>query len=157
MDKKFDGIWAVIFYDNKGYLGKVVSTMQVNSYGDIVKSEGDVVTKEDVLIATRVKLNPVYDFFSPLRPVQTKDPAGNPMIGFSRDPIVTPFDFTVHDTPLYVGVGGVAFFDEMHQDDQRLYQSFVTQAEKAQLKMRAERSGITLPDSNGNNAPQLLR
>jgi hypothetical protein len=70
---------------------------------------------------------------------------------------VTPFDFTVHDTPLYVGVGGVAFFDEMHQDDQRLYQSFVTQAEKAQLKMRAERSGITLPDSNGNNAPQLLR
>lgn len=166
MGTELDGVWAIIFNEGKNYIGKIVETVQPNTdggvyYGTVAggPDEGRI-NKSRIFTATWVTLEPVFDFFSPLRPVQGTGPDGKPQMGFSRDPIVTPFDFFAHEGKIHVRVGGIAFFDEMHDDDRRTYTSFVEQAQKTQMAARAARSGLSLVGPGGNdlkNPPNIRR
>jgi len=146
MGTEFTGIWAVIYNEGKAYIGKVVAV-----HGDFPKSdELTETTQKEILSADRVTLNPVYDFFAPLRPVQQQG-----AVGYTRDPIVTPFDFAMDDCPVHVRVGAVAFFDEMTDNDRHTYESFVNSADKMKMAARAQRSGIELVGANGANIRDL--
>jgi hypothetical protein len=158
MDQEHDGIWAIVFNEGKSFIGKVTRTirrMQADWGVTTQVVDGDVLTKEQILIADRVTLCPVFDFFSPLRPVQGQGPDGKPQLGYARDPLVTPFDFTTHPVPLHVKGGGIAFLDEMHEDDQKTYRGFIEQATRAQVTQRAERAGIVLAPANGHEPKGL--
>jgi hypothetical protein len=144
MATEFSGVWAVITSEGKSYIGKVVATQAPLGKGGFSKNaEADIVAA-DVLVAERVTLNPVFDFFSPLRPVQ--GPRGE--VGFSRDPIVTPFEFTMEDCPVHVRVGTVTFFDEMTENDRRMYQGMVQAADEQKMAARMQRSGLSLPEGS---------
>jgi hypothetical protein len=142
MATEFTGVWAVITTEGKSYIGKVVAT-QVGSKANGFHKEGEEVDQDAVLDADRVTLNPAYDFFSPLRPVQ----GPNGQMGFSREPIVTPFEFALENMPVYVRPSVVTFFDDMKDGDRRTYENFVTGAEQQRTAARAQRSGLTLVDS----------
>jgi hypothetical protein len=152
MGTNFDGLWAVIYNEGKSYLGKVVATRAPHAhrvFGEPVPKV-DELCKRDVLDAEQVTLNPVYDFFAPLRPVQQQGSAG-----YTRDPIVTPFDFAMDDMPVHVRVGAVAFFSEMSDGDRHTYESFVSSADKMKVAARAQRSGIEIVGANGKNIRDL--
>jgi len=152
MGTDFTGIWAVIYNEGKAYLGKVIGTR--SSFDGSLHVNGDKsadkITPSDILDSDWVTLNPAYDFFAPLRPVQQQG-----AVGYTRDPIVTPFDFAVDDTPVHVRVGAVAFFEDMTDNDRKTYESFITSADKMKQAARAQRSGIALVGADGKNIQDL--
>ena len=143
MDSKLDGLWVVVYAQGKSFLGKVVKAgMHVNHS----------VTPNAVLEADFITLCPAYDFFSPIRPVQQDG-----RVMYSRDPVVTPFDFAIDDLPVSTRVGAVAFFEDMSDDDRATYESFIKGADEMkamQIKNRnAQKSGIILPEKGGIARP----
>lgn len=85
----------------------------------------------DVVRADIVTLMPTYDFFAPLRQVQAQGPDGKPMMGMTRDPLITARDFTSKPYKTHIKNGpGVLFdfFSQMDAEDRKIYRGFVAQA-----------------------------
>ncbi len=140
MASEFNGLWAVITSEGRSYIGKVTAAwVRSNPYSGSTEP-----TAALVLEAERVTLCPAYDYFSPLRPVQ--QPGG--AVGFSRDPVVTPFEFALEDVPVHVKVGTLMLFDDLKPNDRRTYQAFVEAADKQKEAARLQRSGLVLPEGN---------
>jgi hypothetical protein len=147
MDQERNDVWTLNFVEGKNYIGRVKS----------VRKDGITVsnpTKDDILDSQRITFEPCYDFFSPLRPMMgPPGPDGQPQgMGFTRDPIVTPFDFCLDHVPAHVKTGTVIFFDEMSEDDRKQYMGFIDMTEKQQMAIRAKkRSNLTLVGASGED------
>ena len=136
--------WVVVNSPGGRYIGKPVD-----------------LTKEQVLEAVSngdcLKLYPVLDFLAPMRPVQVRGPDGQPAMAMTRDPIVVPIDFVVHDIPVYVKAASVYFGTDMKEADKTTYKGFVQGALRQALEARAHASGLTLAagalPTNGKVSP----
>jgi len=130
----------VITSEGRSYIGKITAAWVRNDpYSGTTEPTAKLVQE-----AERVTLCPAYDFFSPLRPVQQQ----NGQVGFSRDPVVTPFEFALEDVPVHVKVGTLMFFDDLKPSDLSVYRSFIEAADKQKLAARAQRSGLALPEGS---------
>lgn len=141
MDQKRDDVWAVVNSNGKTFLGKVVEAHR----GDEVHTETSLILQEITTEADTVVLCPVYDFFSPLRPVQI----GPQEVGYSRDPVITPLDFTMEAVPLYVRVSSLYLLNQMSERDRATYEEFMKRAEQQKTANRAKRSGLHIVESGG--------
>jgi len=139
MGKEYFEIWVVASSGGKNFIGRVMLDSIRGLWAD-AKNERLGPAKEEILNASVIKLNPAYDFFSPLRPVQTRE--GN--VGYTRDPLVTPLDFIFHDVPLYIRPTSLIFFDDMHDEDRQFYETLIQQAEQQKQASRAHRAGLSV-------------
>lgn len=135
-DAEISGLWVVISTTgNKEHIGKLTG------YTTIQREQAE----EDFEKGKSFVLSPVFDFFSPLTPVQQQQ--GGPM-GWQRSPVVTPHGFTTSPkTSLRVHASSILFFDELENDDRHLYESFVKETLQQMDVQRAKRSGLTLAHS----------
>lgn len=116
--------------------------------------------------ANYVTLNPALDYFAPLRqvPTEQRHPNGAPVMAMTRDPIVTTFDFAQRPCPLHLPAGtAYVFYEELHEKDLPLYQSFITSAlantRDRIAAMEAQAAGQANPAAGGRVAlagPQEL-
>lgn len=138
----------ILYNQGKTYIGRAVATYNGSD------SDGKIPPdRDDILEADYVTLQPAYDFFAPLRPMQ--QPGGQ--VGYARDPVITPLDFTCDDVPVHSHIGSIIFLDEMNADDREVYESFVAGAEAQKEAIRkqrsAQKSGLILPDTKDNIKP----
>lgn len=149
MGSEFTGVWVVATCAGKSYIGKVVAIRvgsTDNGFSRRSKTDNDGISQEDVLDADRVALSPAYDFFSPLRPIQV----GPGQMGYSRDPICMPLDFTMETAKIWIQPSAVVFFSDLEKEDLDVYESFVRAADQQKVTQRAaQRSGLQLVGADG--------
>ncbi len=93
-------------------------------------------------------LEPVMELQAPLQQVRQQVPGGAERVGVARAPLPMPYGFTTGRTHLRVlRPDAYTFLDEMSDDDQKVYRSFIETVLKAELDERAARAGITLASS----------
>lgn len=130
--------WVVVSSPGGRYLGRP---------SDLIEQAVDWPNKlvEAVSNGDCLKLGPALDFLAPMRPVQT--PEGR--MAMTRDPIITPPDFTLHDLPIYVKASAVYFCADMKDQDKNTYKDLVRGGLRAALSARAQSSGLTLAGPDG--------
>jgi hypothetical protein len=142
-DNFLKGTWAIVTIGPARMIARVHEL-------DFVATEDE--NKEfpvsQVLKATIISFKPTCDFFSPLRPVPIMGPGGRPVMegdgpamrpkmGFSRDPVCTLRDFSLHPQVTNVMNGPGVTFDflsQMDPEDRRTYQGFVKEAIAAAMR-----------------------
>lgn len=142
--------WIVVNSPAGRYMGKVGAGHLRDNF---LETKANVIKAIDD--GDHVELLPAFDFMAPMRPV----PQPNGRVAMTRDPIVTPPDFTVEDMPVYVKATAVYFLGDLKEIDQKLYKELVTgaiaTAESARQQARAQASGIALVGPG--QAPPNLR
>lgn len=121
------GLWAIVMIGPKMLLARL------NAYktNEQKKAEGDFMEGKPF------HLEPALDYFSPIQRVQK-----GPQVGIAREPLVMPFEFTTNSTKVLARLDMICFLDDMSNEDQKLYISFISVAEKAMENSRIERLGL---------------
>ena len=137
MDFEHGDLWAVIHCVGRSYIGKV-NSVTYDKMGRTITSDG--LTQEDVLASDYFSLCPAYDYSAPFRQTQA---------GLTRDPIVTPPDFSLDDVPVVIkSYTSVQFFNGMTEADRETYEGLIKATEHMKSETRkarsAQRSGIIL-------------
>lgn len=144
--------WVIVNSPAGRYLGRVSGDLNKSNLGDGAADlsvekfteEGLKKLREQVLEAVSngdvIKLEPAFDFMAPMRPVQTPDGR----VAMTRDPIVTPPDFTLHAIPVYVKAAAIYFCADMKDQDKSTYKDLVRGGLQTALQARAQASGLTL-------------
>lgn len=142
MDTKREGLWAIVHCYTQKFVGCINMIRDDNP-------NPEKITKDLILASDWVRLSPLYDYFSPMRPVQVPGPDGRPAVAMTRDQFATPFENFLHDGAHWVRATGFSFFDEMHADDRDMLQRFLDRVDQQRVEARAAASGITLASIGG--------
>lgn len=134
--------WVVVKTIGGGFLGRVknvtLSKLALTPSDDRLSSFKEKVIKKS--FDEYLELSPAFDFMAPLRPTPN---------GLSREPIVTPLDFTSGAMPVCVRPSAVYFLGEMSDDDKKTYKSFIAQTLTVLQHLRAKNSDLILPGPGG--------
>src|ERR1700689_4270552 len=103
------GLWAV------AQLGPRMFLACLKGY----KTTDQAKAEEDFKAGKIFHLEPVLDYYSPLRQVQQGDQRG-----IAREPVVVPFEFTSSVTKVLSRLDMICFLDDMSNDDRKIYISF---------------------------------
>jgi hypothetical protein len=128
MDKKHDGLWALIISEGKRFLARIdaYEAQGVEAGKPITYFCDDRVTKEDVICSPRLRLSPVLDFISMDQPIARPGKNGEPEISFSKTPIVLPYDYVTGTAVLYTKWSSIMFIDDLSEADQKIYHGMIT-------------------------------
>jgi len=137
MDAERKGVWAIVHCFNQKFIGCISAIRDASD-------KKEELTKDVILGADWVCLSPVYEYFSPIRPVQVQGPNGQPAMAMTRDQLTMPFENFLHDTSHWTRPTGIDFFEDMHKDDRAQVERFIDQVNKQRLETRAKATGLVL-------------
>lgn len=151
MDAERSGIWAVVHCFGQKFIGKIE---MVKLTTNALPYEPIKVLTEDITSIDWVCLSPVYDYLSPIRPVQATGPNGQPVMGMTRDQLVLPFENMLRDAKHWTKVTGIDLFSDMTEEDRQGFFKLIEQVEQQKLVARAEQKGIALASGGAVPPPR---
>lgn len=140
-------IWGVVHSGPLTFIGAFCDWPMDSSYSTDKKEAAAAAIKNvehAIEVGKVVRLSPVMELTAPWQPVRQQTPDGE-RVGMARSALPSPYGFTTWELTLRVfQINAVAFFDEMSDGDQRVYQSYIATIEKNAQAERAARMGITI-------------